>query len=122
MDPSEIIKQFLDFLDDANKKYDSAGHIVNGEDKKVQDFLHDIEFCNRCEERSKITTKLHISRGMRREAKDTQLRYEKIVKFYRDPTGKAFVKSLKRLVQEQEEKEKYINGERHYNKRGSDER
>lgn len=120
MNPSEVISQFINYLERSKKQYDESGAIVNLEDRKVQDFLHYIEFCDNCKERSKISTKLHISRSKRRDAKDSQLKLEKIAKFYADQVNKVFIKSLKRLIQEQKSTEEYLQGERHYNKKGGD--
>ncbi len=119
--PSEVLEEFLKYLEECKRVYDETGQNVHKEDCKVQDFLHQLEFCNKCKERSKISTQFHNSRTVRRKAKDKHLEVEKLAKFYADPANKAFIKAIKRLIQLQKETENYIYGERHYNKRGDEE-
>ena len=42
--PSECISNFLSFLDHACSEYQSASDVVSKEDRKVQDYIHMIEF------------------------------------------------------------------------------
>lgn len=42
--PSEVITDFLNFLETSKCEYESAYAGVGEEDRKVQTFLHDIEF------------------------------------------------------------------------------
>ncbi|MGL6220445.1 MAG: hypothetical protein ACRC36_20530 [Lacrimispora sphenoides] len=67
--PSEVIKDFLDYLVNSQKEYQAACTEMFAEDKKVQDFLHAIEFEKDSKVRSKISTQFHISRNCRRTAK-----------------------------------------------------
>lgn len=68
---SEEIKRFLDFVDESRKEYSRAMDGMHLEEKRLQDFLHAIEFAPTAKERSKICTKLHKSRQERRRQKDT---------------------------------------------------
>ena len=63
---SEKIKLFLDFVDESRNLYSLSLEAMKKEEKKLQDFLHAIEFETNVKERSKICTKLHLSRKSRR--------------------------------------------------------
>lgn len=60
--PSEVIKDFLDYLVNSQKEYQAACTEMFAEDKKVQDFLHAIEFEKDSKVRSKLSTQFQISR------------------------------------------------------------
>lgn len=68
---SEEIKRFLDFVEENRSIYNMAMESMKQEDKKLQDFLHAVEFEASAKERSKICTRLHKSRNARRRYKDT---------------------------------------------------
>ncbi|MDF3000867.1 MAG: hypothetical protein K0Q48_986 [Bacillota bacterium] len=116
--PSDVIKDFLDYLVTCQKEYQAACTEMFAEDKKVQDFLHAIEFENNCKERNKITTRWHISRNRRRAAKDRSLELERVAKFYTDKANKPFIDKLRSMVKDQKEEEKWLEGERVYRPRG----
>ena len=42
--PSEILTDFLNFLEAAEREHESAYAAVGKEDSRVQTFLHDMEF------------------------------------------------------------------------------
>lgn len=116
--PSDVIKDFLDYLVTCQKEYQTACTEMFAEDKKVQDFLHAIEFENNCKERNKITTRWHISRNRRRTAKDRSLELERVAKFYTDKANKPFIDKLRSIVKDQMEEEKWLESERVYYPRG----
>ena len=116
--PSDVIKDFLDYLVTCQKEYQTACTEMFAEDKKVQDFLHAIEFENDCKERNKITTRWHISRNRRRAAKDRSLELERVAKFYSDKANKPFIDKLRSMVKDQMEEEKWLESERVYYPRG----
>lgn len=116
--PSYVIKDFLDYLVTCQKEYQTACTEMFAEDKKVQDFLHAIEFENDCKERNKITTRWHISRNRRRAAKDRSLELERVAKFYSDKANKPFIDKLRSMVKDQLEEEKWLESERVYYPRG----
>lgn len=60
--PSEVIRNFLYYLVNSQKEYQAACTEMFAEDKKVQDFLHAIEFEKDSKVRSKISTQFHISK------------------------------------------------------------
>lgn len=118
--PSDVIKDFLDYLVNCQKKYQAACTEMFAEDKKVQDFLHSIEFENNCKERNKITTRWHISRNRRRAAKDISLELERVAKFYTDKANKPFIDKLRSMVKDQKKEEEWLESERVYKQRGSE--
>lgn len=118
--PSEVIKKFLDYLVNSQKEYQAACTEMFAEDKKVQDFLHAIEFEKDSKVRSKISTQFHISRNCRRAAKDRSLKLERVAKFYTDKANKPFIDKLRSMVKDQKEEEKWLESERIYYPRGGD--
>ena len=118
--PSEIVQAFLDYLEACKNEYEVAYADVGEEDKRVQDFLHAMEFAPTRKERNKIATQLHNSRVARRIAKDKSQELEKIYKFYKDPANVPMLKKLRNLVKEQKRTEEYLESERHYKPRVGD--
>ena len=64
--PSEIITEFLNFLETSKNEYESAYEEVGREDSKTQTFIHDIELAPNKNERNKVATKFQQSRRARR--------------------------------------------------------
>ena len=118
--PSDVIRAFLDYMANCQKEYQAACTEMFAEDKKVQNFLHAIEFEKNCKERSKITTLWHISRNKRRAAKDKSLELERVAKFYSDKANKPFIDKLRSMVKDQKKEEEWLESERFYNPRGGD--
>lgn len=117
--PSEVIKEFLDYLAYCQKEYQSACTEMFAEDKKHQDFVHAIEFENNVKERSKIATQFNISRNKRRKAKDKSIKFERTAKFYSDKANKPFIDKLRSMVKDQSKEEEWLESERIYKQRGS---
>lgn len=115
--PSEIITEFLDFLESSRNEYESAYADVGKEDSKVQTFLHDMEFAKDKGERNRIATRLQQSRKARRNAKDRVKLYEHVHNFYTDKQNQGFLKAMRRLQNEQASEEKYLFGPREFKKR-----
>lgn len=115
--PSEQINDFLEFLEKAKEEYESAFEKVGEEDRKVQTFLHDTEFAPDRNERNKVATRLQRSRRKRREAKDIVQLYENVYKFYLDRSNQNFIKSLRKLFNDQRMMENYLFGKREFKKR-----
>ena len=115
--PSEIINEFLNFLEYAKVEYEAAYADVGKEDSKVQTFLHDTEFAANKAERNKIATKLQQSRKERRKAKDRVQLFENVHSFYTDKQNQNLLKALRRLQSEQNTVEKYLFGNREFKNR-----
>lgn len=118
--PSEIIQDFLDYLENCRAECKQAQADVAQEDIKKQDFLHALEFEGSCKKRSKIATQAHLSRKRRREAKDRVLELEKVVAFMNSERNKPLLKALRGLAKEQKAVEDYLSSERTYKPRAGD--
>lgn len=115
--PSEMLSSFLAFIDQASKEYHLASDEVGKEDKKVQDYIHMIEFAQDKAERNRNATALQRSRRYRREQKDKTILYGEIVRFFEDPPNRKFLNALKQLLGKQRKEEEYLKGDRVYHKR-----
>ncbi|MBS6195465.1 MAG: hypothetical protein KH828_07790 [Clostridiales bacterium] len=111
---SEQIKSFLDFVDESRKTYSMSLDSMHLEEKKLQDFLHAIEFEPSAKERSKICTKLHTSRKERRRYKDIVEEREEIVKFFQDPQHKKTLDQMTQLLGRVRKVEKYHRDRTYY--------
>lgn len=117
--PSEIIAEFLQYIDECSSRYNYAYSEVNEEDKKLQDFVHDMEFAKDRAERNKIATKLQQSRRARRKQKNEAKKYELIVKFFAEQKNREVFNSMKQLLGKQRKEEEYLKSEKTYKPRGS---
>lgn len=116
-EPSEVLADFLNYIDRIRYEYKTAQEAVKTEDKRLQDLLHELEFAEDKAERNRVATKFQRSRRERRRQKDEMKRLEMIVQFFDDPTPKNTVNKMRQLLGKQRKEEEYLNGERHYNKR-----
>lgn len=97
--PSEYIAEFLNFVTEAQAKYKYYSDEVNGQDKLTQDYLHSLELDDlKCDERSKIATKLMINRKDRRYYKDWTEELEPIVTFFAEPQNKKVLDKLTQVL------------------------
>lgn len=115
--PSEHLQEFLNFIDQCHAEYYYAYDAVSTADKKVQDFLHEIEFAADKAERNKIATKLQRSRRERRKDKNIVKMNELIVKFFEEKNHKDTLNRLRQLLGRQRKEEEYLLGERVYKPR-----
>jgi len=118
--PSEVIEEFLSFLESANAEHIECEQIVDLCGKRNIDYLHDMEFAKDKGERNRIATKIHNNQVNRRAAKDRAMELEKPAAFFTDKSNKAFIGQLKRLLKEQKDREKYLENEREYVRRAGD--
>ncbi len=118
--PSQQIGEFLDFLKFCQDEYKECMPEVWKYDKKKQDYLHDLEFSESYEERCRIATQIHRERVIRRNYKDRAEMAKKIAEFCSDKQNKQFLDRLRNLMEAQRKTEEYLEGERHYNRRGGD--
>lgn len=115
--PSEVITEFLNFLEASSREYEAAYADVGAEDNRLQTFLHDLEFSPDRNERNRNATRLQQSRRTRRKAKDRAKLYGHIHEFYMDKQNQHLLKALRRLLNEQVTEEKYLFGEREFKNR-----
>lgn len=120
MPPSEVVQTFLDWLGEMQAEQATCWEVVEIEDSKVQDFLHEIEFESNSKKRALIDTRLHTSRVTRRAAKDRAIALKPIKEFIADATNRGFIKRLKKLQSDLKAQEEYLAGERTYKPRAKD--
>lgn len=118
--PSEVMEQFLSYMDAVKAEYEDNFAIVGEEDRRLQDFLHALEFAPNKQERNKIATQFQRSRQRRRKAKDKVLELEKIYEFQKDQANRPFFKKLRGTLNQQRGTENYLAGQREYKKRVGD--
>lgn len=118
--PSEVIEEFLSFLENANSEHIKCLQIVEECNKRNIDYLHDMEFAKDKGERNRIATKIHNNQIQRRVAKDRSVELEKPAAFFTDRSNKPFIGQLKRLAKDQKDNEKYLDGKREYIRRAGD--
>lgn len=116
-EPSEVLSEFLNYIDRVRYGYKTAQDAVKTEDKRLQDLLHELEFAEDKAARNRVATKFQRSRRERRRQRDEMMRLELIVQFFDDPTPKSTINKMRQLLGKQRKQEEYLNGERYYNKR-----
>lgn len=116
-EPSEVLSDFLNYIDKCRHDYQTAHDAVGMEDKRLQDLLHGLEFAADENEKRRAGTKPQQSRRERRRQKDEMMRRELVVQFFDDPTPKSTINKMRQILGRQRKQEEYLNGERHYNKR-----
>lgn len=97
--PSEYLSEFLNFVSEAQSQYRFCSEEVNNQDKLTQDYLHSLELDGlKCDERSKVATKLAVNRKDRRYFKDRAEELEPIVQFFEEPQNKKMLNMLRSKV------------------------
>ena len=119
-EPSEVLSEFLAYIDRIRYDYKAAHDAVKKEEKRLQDLLHDIEFAEGENEKRRAGTRLQQSRKSRRRKKDEMMRLEIVVQFFDESTQKSTINKMRQLLGKQRKQEEFLNGERHYNKRVQD--
>lgn len=106
--PSEYITEFLNFVSAAQSQYRFCFDEVNQQDKLTQDYLHSLELDSlKCDERSKLATKLAINRKDRRYYKDRVEEFEPLVKFFEEPKNKDVLHKLTQVLGQVRKAENY---------------
>jgi hypothetical protein len=106
--PSEYISEFLNFVAEAQVKHRLYEEEVNKQDKLTQDYLHSLELGElKCDERSKVATKLAINRQDRRYYKDRVEEFKPIAQFFEDAANKKVLDKLKQVLGETRKWESY---------------
>lgn len=68
--PSEIIKDFLELLDESHELYLNSKSQVDGFNKKTYEWTHDLEDCKNKSERNKLATAWQKELKERRKQKN----------------------------------------------------
>lgn len=111
---SEELKRFLDFVKESQDLYETAKKNMQQEDRRLQDFLHAIEFEPTAKKRSKVCTRLHKSREERRRYKDLVEETEDLVKFFEEPQNKKTLDKMVQLLGKLRKVEKYHRERSYY--------
>lgn len=114
---SDVIEAFLGWLTEMRDKQKKAWEVVQEEDSKVQDFLHEMEFENNSKKRAVISTRLHESRRKRRDSKDLWQKLKPLSEFVREATNRNLIKMMKQLKVDLKAAEDFVNSERVYKPR-----
>ena len=114
---SEVLQDFLNYIDRCKIEYESAHAAVGKEDRRLQDLVHEMEFADDRNTRNKVATKLHNSRKERRRQKDEVMRRQLIVDFFNEPQNKKILNNLRQLLGKQRTQEEFLNGKREYKPR-----
>lgn len=103
---SDIIKEFLDYLQDCQVKNTFAYDSVNEQDKLSQDLLHKLELEDLSpKERNKVARELQLNRKDRRYYKDLVEETEPIKRYVAD--NKKALDTLKMVLGEVRKVEKF---------------
>lgn len=106
--PSEYLSEFLNFVSTAQKSYPFYLAEQEKQEKLTQDYLHSLELDGlKCDERSKIATKLAINRKDRRYYKDRVEELEPIVSFFADPQHKKMLDKMTQMLGAVRKQESY---------------
>lgn len=115
--PSEVLQEFLTYVEQVRQEYKDAYEAVGTEDKRLQDLLHELEFAEDKLERNKIATRFQRSRRERRKNKDKVQRLEILVDFFDSANHKNTMNKMRQMINRQEQREEYLNNERQYKPR-----
>lgn len=97
--PSEYLTEFLNFISWAQSHYKFCSDEVNNQDKLTQDYLHSLELDGlKCDECSKIDTRLMINRKDRRYYRDRVEELEPIVQFFDEQQNKKVLDKLRQVL------------------------
>ena len=119
---SERIEEIVQLAGWCRQEYQDAQQAVKQEDARLQDFLHAIEFAADKNERNRLVTRLRESRIQRRKSKDRILELEFILQYLNDPAHKKAINGLSQLLGNQRKREAYLNGDRKYHNRVTEEK
>ncbi len=120
MKPSEVMQNFLDYMKSCQREYQICMVEVHKHDKRVQDFLHGLEFAGNQQERNKIATQVSRSRKERRKLKDCMQLLEGCARLFGDKSNKHFFDRLQNLIEKQRREEDFLESDRVYKPRTGD--
>lgn len=106
--PSEYISEFLNFVAEARTQYKLYTEEVAKQDKLTQDYLHSLELDDlKCNERSKIATKLATNRKDRRYYKNRVEEFKPIVELFEKPQAKELLNLMTKVLGDTRKMEGY---------------
>jgi hypothetical protein len=106
--PSEYLSEFLNFVSTSQSHHKFCADEMQKQDQLTQDYLHSLELDDlKCDERSKLATKLAINRKERRYYKDRVEELQPIVDFFADPQNKKVLDKLTNVLGQVRKQENY---------------
>ena len=106
--PSNHLSAFLSFVTTSQSHYNFCLDEMQKQEQLTQDYLHTLELDDlKCDERSKIATKLAINRKDRRYYKDRVEELQPIVDFFADPQNKKVLDKLTNVLGQVRKQENY---------------
>ena len=116
-EPSEILSDFLNYIDKCRHDYQTAHDAVGMEDKRLQDLLHAVEFTDNKYDMHNEALRLWESRRIRRKNKDISILYKEVAQYFQSAQGQKFLNELRQLLGRQRKQEEYLAGNREYRNR-----
>lgn len=105
--PSEIIREFLELLDESHEYFNNSVTMIEAENSKTLINTHSLEDCDD-ENLYDFAYQWRRDLRERRKACDIKVRYENIHKFAISEQNKLVLKRLKGLLKEQTTTEEYL--------------
>lgn len=114
--PSEIVQEFIDFLEDSKTEYEEAKAKCDKYDSIDRHiyWAHKFELASDKNERNRLATEYQKERLDRRECKNTVDRLKTIHDFVCSDNNKGTLKRMKGMIQVQKSQENYFDGEKQY--------
>lgn len=110
--PSEVIEDFLNYLEFCKDEYQSNKDQYESIDKQTYDWCHKFENAKNKQERNRIATAFHKLRVQRRGNKDKAKLYERLANFAQDKSNELFIKRIRKILSEQKKTEEWLKSDR----------
>lgn len=105
--PSEIIREFLELLDESHEYFNNSVAMIEAENSKTLINTHSLEDCDD-ENLYDFAYQWRCDLRKRRKACDIKVRYENIHKFAISEQNKPTLKRIRGLLKEQIASEEYL--------------
>lgn len=114
--PSEIVQEFIDFLEASKTEYEEAKEKCDKYDSIDRHIYcaHKFELASDKNERNRLATAYQKERLDRRKCKNTVDRLKTIHDFVCSDNNKGTLKRMKGMIQVQKSQENYLDGEKQY--------
>lgn len=114
--PSEIVQEFIDFLEDSKTEYEEAKAKCDKYDSIDRHicWAHKFELASDKNERNRLATAYQKERLDRRECKNTVDRLKIIHDFMCSDNNKSTLKRMKGMISVQKHQEEYLDNEKEY--------
>ena len=114
--PSEIVQDFIEFLDNSKAEYEEAKAKCDKYDSIDRHiyWAHKFELASDKNERNRLATAYQKERLDRRACKNTVDRLKAIHDFVCSDNNKSTIKRMKGMIQVQKSQEDYLDSEKEY--------